>query len=251
MRVISDAFLRSAVAPCLLVGVALVCAPGRALGQSIWDGVYSEAQAARGEATFAAKCEACHGKELAGISFNGPELKGARFFGGWGDDYLDSLFEKVKTQMPKTDPSTATDEEKLAVIAYVLRSNGYPAGAAELTANELDGIRIEHPADPPPIEDNTLVRVVGCLTSDPDVDWILTRSTEPRLSNEKPSTPQQLKDAAATQLGTRTFRLLDADLLGADGQDGHKIDGRGILIRTTKEERVNLVTLQSVGSSCQ
>src|SRR3954463_7454707 len=45
-------------------------------------GVYTAAQAKSGEATYKAKCSACHGDMLEGIV--GPPLAGQEFLGVWG-----------------------------------------------------------------------------------------------------------------------------------------------------------------------
>jgi S-disulfanyl-L-cysteine oxidoreductase SoxD len=49
--------------------LALILIAAAVLGQasrSVWDGVYTEAQAKRGEALFAENCVTCHGPALEG-----------------------------------------------------------------------------------------------------------------------------------------------------------------------------------------
>ena len=53
-----------AMAAALAVGLSYGVV--RAQGKTVWDGVYSDAQAKRGEALFGDKCAMCHGADLSG-----------------------------------------------------------------------------------------------------------------------------------------------------------------------------------------
>src|SRR5262245_31567947 len=68
-------------------------------GRKIWDGVYTEAQAARGKPAFETSCSRCHNNALIG-SERGPALKGEGFFSHWENDTLDKLFTKIRDTMP-------------------------------------------------------------------------------------------------------------------------------------------------------
>ncbi len=57
-------------------------APGGS--KSVWDGVFSTAQAERGAAAYKTACSECHGNDLAGDGF-APALTGAEFMGNWND----------------------------------------------------------------------------------------------------------------------------------------------------------------------
>lgn len=111
---------------------------------SIWDGVYTEAQAARGLATYRRACTYCHLSNLAGGSdAAAPPLAGARFLNKWKDQSLAALFAKMAQTMPMdgTDvggdpPAAVALEEYLDIVAFVLMSNGAPSGQAELPADE-------------------------------------------------------------------------------------------------------------------
>ncbi|MBM3779979.1 MAG: cytochrome c, partial [Acidimicrobiia bacterium] len=63
-----------------LMGVVALASGAAAADKTVWDAVYSEAQAARGKAVYDTRCAPCHGPELAGINFNGPAMKGDRFW---------------------------------------------------------------------------------------------------------------------------------------------------------------------------
>src|SRR5215471_14438735 len=70
--------------------------PPQAAGKSTQDGVYTDAQAKRGEAAYGKTCAGCHGPDLAGAD-TAPSLTGGEFNSGWGDLTLDDLFDRIKT----------------------------------------------------------------------------------------------------------------------------------------------------------
>ena len=55
--------------------------------KSVWDGVYTEAQASRGKALYSQECASCHGSELTGGEM-APPLAGGEFMAGWRTMYL-------------------------------------------------------------------------------------------------------------------------------------------------------------------
>lgn len=101
-------------------------------------GVYSTAQAARGQKTYESICLSCH--PLASQT-------GQAFSKQWRGKPLADLYGFVAESMPKNDPGSLAPREIAQVVAYLLKINGMPAGAAELPANEgaLGTIRIEIP----------------------------------------------------------------------------------------------------------
>jgi len=100
-------------------------------GKSTWDGVYTEAQAKRGEAAYAKTCAGCHGPDLAGAD-TAPSLTGGEFNSGWGDLTLDDLFDRIKTTMPGDAPGSLTGEQCADILAFLLSKDGFPAGQTEL-----------------------------------------------------------------------------------------------------------------------
>jgi len=109
------------------VGVTLVAqAP-----KTTRDGVYTAEQSARGEAVYKGKCSSCHGDDLTGGGF-APALVGDPFFEQWNTKTLSDLSSQVKDTMPADKPGSLTPDSTADVLAYVLKSNGFPAGAAPL-----------------------------------------------------------------------------------------------------------------------
>jgi mono/diheme cytochrome c family protein len=115
----------------------------RTLGPgSVWDSVYTLAQAGRGESTYRATCASCHGDTLAGIN-DAPPLAGPEFHKDFDGNSLSSLFTKISNDMPSDNPGSLTKPQAAEVVAYILKYNAYPAGAVPLpaAADSLSGIK--------------------------------------------------------------------------------------------------------------
>ena len=112
--------------------------------------LFTQAQATRGEAVYAESCAACHGASLAGGA--APPLAGPAFERSWDDPRvtLDDLFFVIRTTMPPYGSSSVSVPDRAAVFAFILKSNGYPAGQSLLTADtvQLTQQRLEVSARP-------------------------------------------------------------------------------------------------------
>lgn len=119
-------------------------APQAPATTSVWDGVYTDAQAKRGAEVYAKACGSCHGDRLEGEG-QAPPLSGSDFSGKWDQQSADDLFEIMKTSMPADKPGSLTRQQNADVLAYIFQSNQLPAGKAELPpdAEGLKKIRIE------------------------------------------------------------------------------------------------------------
>lgn len=112
--------------------------------RTVWDGVYTDAQAERGAAVYKSACSECHGADLTGDGF-APALTGAEFAGNWNELSVGDLFERIRISMPPTGPAGVTPAQKADIVAYAMKFNKYPAGKAELEpkAEVLKLIKIE------------------------------------------------------------------------------------------------------------
>ncbi|MGE3275462.1 MAG: cytochrome c [Vicinamibacterales bacterium] len=111
----------------------LSVAVGRAQGAttSTWDGVYTEAQATHGADVYAENCASCHAGNLMGDGF-APALTGGPFANNWNGLTVGDLFERIRTTMPPDGPDKVSREDKAAIIAYILKVAGFPAGERPL-----------------------------------------------------------------------------------------------------------------------
>jgi len=91
-------------------------------------GVFSAAQARAGQAVYAASCAACHGTNFEPAP-GSPPLRGTAFLANWRGRTLAELDAKIRTMPPGAADSLPAGEY-LAVLAYLLEANGFPAGAA-------------------------------------------------------------------------------------------------------------------------
>ena len=99
--------------------------------KSIWDGVYTEAQATRGKALYSQECASCHGSELTGGEM-APPLAGGEFMAGWDGLTIGDLFERVRISMPQNSPGSLSGQQNADILAFIFSSNKFPAGTAEL-----------------------------------------------------------------------------------------------------------------------
>jgi mono/diheme cytochrome c family protein len=111
---------------------------------SVWDGVYTDGQAMRGEIVYRRYCLACHGAGLEGADMT-PALAGGAFTANWNDLTLGDLFERIRTTMPMDRPGVLSRQQNADVMAYLLQGNQWPAGTTELRTElaPLKAIRIE------------------------------------------------------------------------------------------------------------
>ena len=153
---------------------------------TVWQGVYTEAQATRGQSEYATHCANCHRDDLSGYN---EILKGRRFMEKNRESALNLLFEKTKTTMPRGAPASLSDKVYVDIVSYLLKANEFPAGAGELRVEDLTQIQVTGKGGPEPVPDFSLVRVVGCLdTNASDGAWMLLNSTDPvRTGNPQPA----------------------------------------------------------------
>jgi mono/diheme cytochrome c family protein len=124
----------------------LTVAPEAAQEQSVNSGVYTDAQASRGAATFNKECASCHGAGLEGGG-DAPALTGSEFLSNWNGTTVGDLLDRIRISMPPGNPSGVPTDAKADIIAHVLKTNKYPAGTTEIGKDleALKQIKIELP----------------------------------------------------------------------------------------------------------
>jgi mono/diheme cytochrome c family protein len=137
-----------------LIGLAVVATTGGLLGSalraqsptSVTAGVYSAAQAKRGQTIYNDSCAKCHLDDLSGGATS-PPLQGAEFLSNWKGKTLATLFDEVRMTMPFDSPGSLTPAQYADVLAYVLSANKFPAGDKELDKEPapMQDIKIEAP----------------------------------------------------------------------------------------------------------
>ena len=99
------------------------------------DGVYTDAQAKRGQDIFTARCVACHGRSLEGLE--GPPLTGDPFIKAWGNQPLSELVTKIQNTMPDDNPGSLTKAQSTDLVSYILQTAKFPSGRNELAADDV------------------------------------------------------------------------------------------------------------------
>jgi mono/diheme cytochrome c family protein len=218
-------------------------------GSSVWDGVYSAAQAERGKSAYSRHCGRCHGEDLANPS---NPLTGDRFAEHWESRTLADLFRRIRDTMPAGDVTSVDERDKLDTLAYVLQQNGFPEGRTELAPNgeSLAATQITGRNGPAPARTGTLVRAVGCLERGVDREWQLTSASDPQRVTSLDTTSDPRHDAASPVApGTRTIVLLNPFPSPAE-HERHRVAATGFLVRRADGDAVNVVSLAMIAPTC-
>ena len=112
------------------LGLLRVQAPA-ADSRSVWDGVYTEEQAKRGEPAYQKECALCHGATLNGGE-SAPPLTGGAFMANWNGLTMGDLFDRIRKTMPLSNPGRLTRQQDADILAFLLNANKFPAGKVEL-----------------------------------------------------------------------------------------------------------------------
>lgn len=89
-------------------------------------GLYTAAQAERGQSVYKAVCAECH--ELA-------DFTSVDFRLNWDGESLYALFESIRTTMPEENPGTLERQQYVDVVTYLLQLNELPAGPTEFAGD--------------------------------------------------------------------------------------------------------------------
>lgn len=127
MQHISIAMRASASALLAASWLALAAAQPR----TVWDGVYTDAQAERGGAAYQQACVGCHRDDLRGDN-TAPSLVGESFTFLWGDMEVAELSARIQKVMPPERPGSLPAQTYIDIVTFILQKNGFPAGGAEL-----------------------------------------------------------------------------------------------------------------------
>ena len=215
-------------------------------GQTVWDGVFTKTQVERGLSTFLANCANCHGEDLRGTPARPSSLVGDSWMGNFQTQTAEDLFNFLSTRMPNATPGSLTSPEYLDLAALILSSNGMPAGETELTAESAVGVTIiPEDGELVPLQNATLIRVVGCLAED-DSGWVVNNATLPQRITNSGVGPND----ADVALGDESFPLLFV-LLPLDEVIGHRVSVSGLSEGIGAADGINVTTVDSVTETCQ
>jgi mono/diheme cytochrome c family protein len=107
--------------------------------RTVWDGVYTEEQASRGQAQYTSACASCHAADLRGGS-TAPSLVEESFAFQWADTTVGELLERTRRLMPSDRPNSLSSQTYRDIVAFILQANKFPPGEKELDT-DIDGLR--------------------------------------------------------------------------------------------------------------
>ena len=112
--------------------------------KSVWDGVYTDDQAKRGQPIYVRECASCHSADLTGGE-SAPPLAGGQFMSNWDGLSAAELFKRMKDSMPQNKPGSLSGQENADILAYMFQVNQFPSGKTELARQPeaLSTIKLE------------------------------------------------------------------------------------------------------------
>ena len=208
--------------------------------RTVWDGVYTEAQAARGAMAFGQSCAGCHALAAQGKA----PLVGDAFWKSFAQKSVGDLLEFVSANMPNGAPGSLTEPTYRDIVALMLKSNGFPAGTSDLAPKTIADVQIVPKDGSTELPANALARVVGCLSRD-GADWVVTSATAPERA-ERAGAGQE---DAARSLGSRRIPLKFV-VTKLDGLAGSRVAVSGLLIGAGGVDGINVTTVNRVAPKC-
>ena len=112
-----------------LIGISVASAAAQQTGKP---DSYTADQANAGRAAYMAMCAPCHMPDLKGSNEALP-LAGLGFVSVWRARTTRDLFERISTSMPPGKAGSVPEQDVLAIVAFILQSNGATPGAKALT----------------------------------------------------------------------------------------------------------------------
>jgi S-disulfanyl-L-cysteine oxidoreductase SoxD len=128
-----------AMGACLGGEIRSAWAADPAPAKTTLDGVYTDAEAARGKTQYNTTCSACHMEDLSGSGQALP-LAGDAFADIWEGQTMADLFGLIQGTMPQDKPGSLSPDAALDVISYILQQNKFPVGKEELK-NDPDALK--------------------------------------------------------------------------------------------------------------
>jgi mono/diheme cytochrome c family protein len=125
--------LRAVPLSLLVLAMVVPQAHAQAGATATRDGVYSQAQADRGQAVFVNVCASCHTRS---------QFTDGTWHRKWEGQTVFDVLESIRTTMPNDNPSGLSDREYVDVIAYLLKQNGYPAGERDASEASMKRVRV-------------------------------------------------------------------------------------------------------------
>jgi mono/diheme cytochrome c family protein len=220
--------------------LVMIAAVNLAAAQTVWNGVYAEAQAASGLTTFGVHCSGCHALTTEGKA----PLVGDSFWKSFSQKTVGDLLEFVSTSMPNGTPGSLSESEYDNIVALMLKSNGFPAGKTDLGRRTIADVRIVPKDGGTELPANALARVVGCLARSGS-EWVVMNATAPERAETSPKGGED----ATRPLGNRAIPLKFV-LTRLDPLAGSRVAVSGLLMGADGADGINVTAVNRVAPKC-
>jgi hypothetical protein len=197
--------------------------------------------------SFGQSCSGCHALASEGKA----PLVGDPFWKSFAQKTVGDLIEFVSANMPNGSPRSLSESTYSDIVALMLKSNGFPAGSAELRRDNIADVQIVRKDGGTELPANAFVRVVGCLArSGSDLaktgtDWVVTSATSP----ERAERAVQEGADAARPLGSRTIPLKFV-VTRLDALAGSRVVVSGLLMGADGADGINVTAVNRVAQKC-
>jgi mono/diheme cytochrome c family protein len=208
--------------------------------RTVWDGVYTEAQAARGTTAFGQNCSGCHVLAATGKA----PLVGEPFMKSFAQKTVGDLLDYVSANMPNGTPGSLNESTYRDIVAAMLKSNDFPSGATELERNTIADVQIIPKDGSAELPANALARVIGCLARS-GADWVVRNATTPERAERVAAGGED----ATRPLGGRTIPLKFV-VTRLDSLAGSRVAVSGLLIGAGGVEGINVTAVNRVAAVC-
>jgi quinoprotein glucose dehydrogenase len=240
------AFCAAVFVQAVILGAQAAPATPERASRTVWDGIYTEAQAQRGRGFYAEHCASCHGANLEGAEHRA--LKGDRFWATWQDTTVDRLLTHVSLNMPHSEDGslkgTLGARVYADIVAHILNANQFPAGSVDLNDGSSSGVRIIRKDGSGELPAGSLAHVVGCLEKGTGRNWKLVKGSRPARVVEGQNIDRN------ASLGDREYALMFV-LTPLDKFVGHRMSVRASLMGEGGAQGLNVTTIESVSATCQ
>lgn len=189
---------------------------------------------------FGQSCSGCHTLAADGKS----PLSGESFWKSFAQKTAGDLLDYVSANMPNGAPGSLSESTYADIVALLLKSNGFPAGTAELRRDTMAEVRIVPKDGSTELPADAFVRVVGCLSRN-GTGWMVTRATAPERAEHVGAG----SDNATRALGSRTMALKFV-LTKLDPLAGSRVVVSGLLIGAGGADGINVTTVNRVAPKC-
>jgi hypothetical protein len=171
-------------------------------------------------------------------------LVGEPFWRSFAQKTAGELLSYVSTSMPNGTPGSLAESTYGDIVAVILKSNGFPAGANELQRNTVGDAQIVQKDGNIELPSDALARVVGCLAKS-GADWVVTKATTPERAEHAAAGV----DDATRPLGSRTMPLKFV-VTRLDALAGSRVAVSGLLIGAGGVDGINVTTVNRVAAKC-